>query len=370
MAPDSSDPFQNLLFETSPFGNLDAIVEHDSRAVFFYLNHHEGNRELFPTKACWVRNLTPGPLVINKQEMQTGVPPQLPRTHCKQPIGLPVPEPESLHVVWFEEGNGAALCEQVEAPDNPNVRELKPLAVIPPWSGMEGFHGYATECASQSPICWPMPAGDSNPLLDRIDAARQFWQDFFDESTEPFNIQQPELLKVYESHFGEVEKYFAIDGGQFPPRGLARFRTPEHIVLITVAMSLCPMPNVELHVDQPRWHRRIELGLKLPLATSEESLDKIQRRLSSLAAFPWNRLSWLGQGHTIDFIAGETIGNRPADFVVMASDSFLAERHGTQIELPDFRNDPVNLLWMLPISPEQQQQLSQQELMLEDLVCD
>ena len=108
-----NDP-ENLLFETSPYGNLDAIVEHDERAVFFYLSGQGRADDKFGTRACWVRNLVPGPYVINEDEMKQGIPPALPRTHCKYSDGRAAPTTDQLEIVWFEEGNGAAAAGKLE----------------------------------------------------------------------------------------------------------------------------------------------------------------------------------------------------------------------------------------------------------------
>jgi hypothetical protein len=56
--------------------------------------------------------------------MRDGSPPLLPRRYCKHPEGAALPAAEDLEIVWFEEGNGAALLERGE-----------PLTVIPPWAG-------------------------------------------------------------------------------------------------------------------------------------------------------------------------------------------------------------------------------------------
>jgi hypothetical protein len=66
-----------LHFETSPFQTIDAIVQHDGKSVYFYLNEshlRDGQSENpntniqtgFGTRACWVRNLEIGPLVLNE----------------------------------------------------------------------------------------------------------------------------------------------------------------------------------------------------------------------------------------------------------------------------------------------------------------
>ena len=93
--PDANtEQLNGLLFETSPYGNIDAIVQHDGRAVYFYLN----GVEPFGTRACWVRNLQAGPLVLNEDEMQQGLPPMLPKTHCRNAAAQPIPVAEYLEI--------------------------------------------------------------------------------------------------------------------------------------------------------------------------------------------------------------------------------------------------------------------------------
>ena len=172
-----------LLFQTSPYVTLDAIVQHDNQAVYFYLNQPVATSvtqsPTFGTRACWVRNLDLGPLVVNETQMRQGISPMLPRNLCIHREGQTLPKSEDLRVVWFEEGNGAALIESLPGKD-PVI-----LAVIPPWSGLEGFHGYAHECAVESPLCWPMP--DNPKLRQRIENAEQFWLAWKQQSATDLN---------------------------------------------------------------------------------------------------------------------------------------------------------------------------------------
>jgi len=75
----------SILFQTSPYGNLDAIVEHDGRAVYFYLSAGQRPDNRFGMRACWVRNLELGPHVINQEDMEAGIAPMLPRYDCADP---------------------------------------------------------------------------------------------------------------------------------------------------------------------------------------------------------------------------------------------------------------------------------------------
>jgi len=285
--------------DKTPYGTLDAIVQHDGRSVYLYLNQSPNSGKAFGTRACWIRNLTIGPYVINEDEMKSGVPPMLPRTDCVVRDGLPLPNPEHLSFVWFEEGNGVAL---IETDDGGNQQIL---AIIPPWSGLDGFHGYSAQCAVETPLCWPMP---ENPKLEqRIDQARQFWTSFessSDANPSPFSQLQSSLIQSYNTQFQDEEgvepEYFTIDGGKFPPRGLIRYRTQTHLTMATVGMSLCPQPAVELFNDQPFLLRRIELAIELPISFTEnpEQLENVTRQICNLASYPWRNFTWLGPGHT------------------------------------------------------------------------
>ena len=317
----------SLLFENSPYGNLDAIVQHDGRAVYFYLNGDES----FGTRACWIRNLQAAPLVINQTELQAGLPPLMPKTHCFDPHPQPLPEPENLHILWFEEGNGAALFEH-----------QKPIAVIPPWSGVDSFHGYAAECAMESPIAWPMAGNDQ--LSIRLQNAKDFWLSCTSESDHPFAKLQPELLKIYDKLFNVEGQYFSLDGGKFPPRGAMVYRDTEQTTVLSVGMSMRPQPNVEMSVEQPASLRRIELGIQLNSNISNEQLQPLLNQFSGLVAYPWQAFTWFGHGHTCQFPQLKDFTDHDSVRFVSNSVSGL----NAELALPEFRGDPIQLLWLEP----------------------
>ena len=357
-----NDGVEVLVFETSPYGNLDAIVQHDGRVVYFYLNSQAADsNQAFGTRACWVRNLQPGPYVLNEDEMRQGIAPLLPRTHCKSLESGKLPCPDDLKIVWLEEGNGAALLER-NAVDQEN---FETLAVIPPWSGIDNFLGYAAECAAESPLCWPLPI---NPKLQqRIDRADEFWHAFASQP-DPFTRLQTELLGVYDAHFHEQKNppadeknYFSIDGGKFPPRGLIHLKKKDKQVLATVGMSLCPQPAVEMFSQDPTNQRRIELAIELDQDADDALIKKASEAISSLAGYPWRQFSWLGHGHTCQFA-----GVLPdTDSVLLVSDQIL--NAANPLRLPRFRDDPVQLHWLLPLSQSHQQALAKNEVSVKEL---
>lgn len=323
----ADDPdLRGLLFESSPYGNVDAVVQHDAHTVYFYLN----GEEAFGTRACWVRNLTAAPYVIDQQKLQQGVPPLMPRTHCRSPEGLPIPVAESLKIVWFEEGTGAALFEDNEL-----------IAVIPPWSGIDGFHGYSLQCTAESQIAWPLP--DHEQLQLRINNAYEFWQSCSSEATHPYATLQPQILSAYEQQLGQQQQYFSIDGGQFPPRGAAAYRYADQTVFVTVGMSMRPQPGVELAVEHPREQRRIELALAIPTDQPLDQLQEILQQFSGLVAWPWDGFTWFGEGHTCELGSLAKVvpsQNTTLHFTTQAPAGMPA------IQFEDFRGDPVTLLWL------------------------
>jgi hypothetical protein len=348
-----SDSIETLLFESSPLGNVDAIVEQDGRAVYFYLN----GPAPFGTRACWVRNLIPGPLALSSSEMQAGIPPVLPRLHCQTNQPGAVPNADDLQVIWFTEGNGAALLERDEL-----------LAVIPPWSGLEGFHGYARDCASENEICWPLP--DSPTLQERIALARETWTTW--QQGRPFSQLQPLQLARYESRFGESLQYFAIDSQKFPPRGLGIFRDELATTLATVGMSLLPQPNVELALENPRQQRRIELALRIPHAPGnppdQEALLKWAGLMSGLAATPWRRWTWFGQQHTCEF----DFSTERQQAVFVRADSWLKTERAGDWQLPPAFNEPASLLFVVPLTGQEFAKVQQNGLtprLLEELLA-
>lgn len=330
----SDDLLQGILFEASPYQNVNAVVQHDHRAVYFYLSGDEH----FGTRACWIRNLIEAPYVINQADLDAGRPPVMPRTHCRYPAGGEVPDPESLEVVWFEEGNAAALFESNRL-----------IAVIPPWSGVDGFHGYSAECVAESPIAWPMM--DSPSLLNRIDRAKEFWESCCAEENHPFATLQPRLLPLYRAWFGPQENYYSLDAGQFPPRGAALYTGPDARTLVSVGMSLRPQPNVEMFVEHPRECRRIELAISLPPSTDGNQLQPLLEQFSGLVAWPWNGFTWFGEGHRCELPSLPPILG--PDYGTVRFTEHTKIKPASEIRMPAFRDDPIRLLWLSPSSEKE-----------------
>jgi hypothetical protein len=129
--------------------------------------------------------------------MRSGFPSRNPACYCRDTAGRTAPAADDLRVVWLPEGNGAALYERDEI-----------LAIIPPWSGTKGFHGYARDNIGQGPVAWEL--GSDNVLFERFKQAQSYWQKWEDQEFWP-SVQSSQISQL-EKVFGRHTKYYAIDG--------------------------------------------------------------------------------------------------------------------------------------------------------------
>ncbi len=316
-----------LIEAISPHGSVEAIVSQNDRVVFFYLRGHPGSG--FGVRSCWVRNLLPAPLELNVASMREGFEPLLPACDCRHPLGAPPLNATDLRVVWFEEGDAAALMEREEV-----------LAVIPSWIGFGDFDGYARDCVGKSPLCWPL-LGD-NVLFEQIRRSQDYWH-AWDESPGLWEFVQNLQCDVYSNLIGSHQKYYAIDGGNWPPKAMLRIDKSEVNFLVTVGVSLRAQPSVEQYLGAEQY-RRIELGAAQSHEVAAQNLMPFAKYLSAQSGLPWSRLTWIGPYHTIPCDAFGPDSVFTSVLLVPAAGDVPA------ISLPAFRGDPVSFLWMVPIT--------------------
>jgi hypothetical protein len=128
---------------------------------------------------------------------------------------------------------------------------------------------------------------------------------------------------------------------------LLRFDLQDRYVLVTVGVSLLPQPQVETCMDDPSPFRRIELAGAIDKNCPVDQVMRFADYLGAQSRYPWTHWSWLGEGHTIPCDAvPESCGGEqfPA--------ALLSKRLPATppIVWPLFREDPINLLWFLPVS--------------------
>lgn len=321
-----------ILEESSPHGNLEAIVEQDDRVAYLYLRAPEW--EEFGLKTCWIRNLTAAPAAMDVEEMRQGIPPMLPQEFCVYPLGQEPLDPERLRLVWFPEGDGVALMEDDEM-----------LAAIPAWGGYKGFPGYARDCIGESQLCWKLE--DPTEFRARISAAERFW-----EEESPWDACQHAFLAAYESVLGPHSRYYAIDGGHWPPKALVRFDRAEGTYLLTLGISLRPQPVVEMYYDEPQDFRRFEFAACISREVKEETMMKIASYLSAQSSLPWHQFTFFAHGHTIvcDAFADDEALRDFTSLLLVDSPASAPE-----LNPPRMGVEKVSLLWIVPLTSAERQ---------------
>ena len=335
--------FENLLFETSPDGTRSAIVEQDDRVAYCYL-HRESPESAAAAQttpsnlqACWLRNLVKGPVSFSMGEMERGLPPILPRLHCDHPEGLPPLRTDQLQVVWLEACNGAAFLIDGEI-----------AAIIPPWSGIEGFHGYARHCKSANQVCWPLPQDPQ--LVDQFKEAQAYWQSW--QNGDPWGQLQSTLMTTYEGVLGTHQAYFAMDGNRWPPKAAVQFHKSHQTCWLTAGVSIRQQPWPHPELPLPEGLERIEIGLRLDGDLPGTYYQSVLRLISSCSNYPWFAQQWIGPAHSYPFAesqefpqdAGESVSRFPR-LVFTCDPSF-------GYEFPDvnFGGHTIHWLWMVPIT--------------------
>jgi hypothetical protein len=210
---------------------------------------------------------------------------------------------------------------------------------------MNGFHGYARDSVGEGPLAWEI--GTNNVLIERFRKAELYWRQWEDDN--PWPSIQDSLLSDVEMSLGPHSNYYAIDGGQWPPKAIVRIPRPDSVVLLTIGVSARPQPEVEMATDQPELLRRIEFGAVLPTRWPDDAIKRFASYLSGQSNLPWNRYTWLGPGHTIPCDSWQ---NRKFSFALLQTDHPAVP---TPMLKPQF-DDPVNILWFVPISEAERQE--------------
>lgn len=312
-----------ILSEKCPSSPCEAFVEVDEATVYFYLSD-----PTWGVRSCWVRNISSAPEFASLDRMRQGLPPLLSREQSRFPNGLPAPNGDSLDIVWYPEGYGAVLRENRE-----------PIAIIPPWNECIGF---ARDCLLPNKYAIPLERG--NVLLQRCLAAEEFWNSWTDV---PWPTLQAGFIDAYEKAFGPHSKYYAIDGDNWPPKALLRFDLDSCKVIVTAGVSILPQPSVESFIEDPRMARRIELGFCLSPHGTDAILMDMASYISGQSSLPWFKATWLGEGHSIPC---DSLPN-PFSYVLCCSRS----SQFFDLRLPMMYDDPVNLLWLVPITKREQE---------------
>jgi hypothetical protein len=316
-----------IIEDWSPVGNIQAFVEKTDKNYYLYLwiNPESDKPEI---RSCWICNRKKAPKSIEDAFAVEGEAPCMPAefvAHDSNGIDL---DESALHLQWFEEGDSVALLS------GSNL-----LAVIPCFSGYDGFSGYSVYAKGTGPFAWELKQAYSH-FEEQVKRSRDFW-DFFE--TDYWGEVQDTHMNALESFFGPHDKYYAIDRNEFPPKAMATGRKGNVLYTITLGVSMIPMPKVEMNYnDDYRKYRRMELGFACD-TSQEKHMHSVMSAIAYLASMPWEEQTFLGHGHTVPF--DEINGY-----------SHLLFLNSRELNIPnapqykDFLGDPINLLWLKPIT--------------------
>ncbi|HEY3735484.1 MAG TPA: suppressor of fused domain protein [Streptosporangiaceae bacterium] len=337
MRGQAGQPEPEILVEsTSPYGSRRMLVEYDGITTAAYLND-----EATAIAATWIANHRAAPPTTDLSRLNAGRAPVMPAAHTRHPSGRPPLDPSSLTVLWFEEGDGAALLEHDQL-----------LAVIPGWADMtRGMPGYSRDVIGQTPFGWSLDDALEG-LGPRTEQASAFWK--WRESSGSWGGFQQAILGHLLTRLGPGAHYWDAAAGKQPAVGVSeRPPTPDRpfTVLSTVGMSCQRMPVVEQFVEESSAYTRIELVMATSLPSQQAA-----RIFLWLAQYPWRAVTWFGPGHSVRWY------HQPSTFPLGGGNEavLLLDEPGGLMgpQVPDlsgfsFGGDPVRWLWVIPISERQ-----------------
>ncbi|MDN3356593.1 suppressor of fused domain protein [Actinomadura sp. DC4] len=356
-----------LLSDTSPYGSRVLDVEYDHVATAAYLRTGDGET----VAATWVANHQEAPFHADLARLNAGLVPAMPSGRTKHPKGRPPFDPRTLEVVWFEEGDGVALLENGQ-----------PICVIPSWSDIDhGVPGYSREAIGRSPFAFALD-DEIDELGPRILQAQAFWD--WRNGPGAWEGFQQSLLGHLLSRLGpggyywhDVGRRSRTDSTPPPPGAVPAPRTDgtsapatpraplvgvserpargdrAYNVLTTVGMSCQRMPTVELYEDNVGEHARIELAVATMLPSVRAGSV-----FPWLAQYPWQAVTSFAPGDNVKWYhEARTFPLGPAwEGVLLLDDpNRLAGPDAPDLTSFSFGGDPVQWLWLVPVTEDERQ---------------
>jgi hypothetical protein len=353
-----------LLTDTSPYRSRTLTVETDGTTTVAYLRDARDD----VIGAVWIANHRAAEPGVDMARLDAGLPPVMHSDGTRHPGGLPMLDPAALEVVWFEEGDGAAVLQDGE-----------PICVIPVWSEINrGIPGYSRDATTRTPFAFPLH-DEIEELGTRIRQAQAYWDWRAGENAWP--AFQQSLLGHLLDRLGPGGHYWHDVGRQWrggtapaPTVGVSE-RPPQpgrdYTVLSTVGMSCQRMPTVELYEDDVSPLTRIELAVATTLPS-----QRAGSVFPWLAQYPWRSVTWFAPGDVVKWYheprtfplngsaaaAGATpagaSGPPPSQWegvLLLDEPSRLAGPVAPGLSGWSFGGDPVKWLWLVPITDEERQ---------------
>lgn len=338
---------QVLTGGTSPYGSRRLTVESDGVTTAAYLRDPRNT----VIGAVWIANHQPAGPGQDLSRLNAGLVPLMPAGRTLHPEGRPPLDPTALEIVWFEEGDGAAVLELGE-----------PLCVIPAWSDMNrGIPGYSRDATAQGPFAFPLDP-DLKEFAQRIKRARSFWE-WCGRDGEWAGFQQSVLGHLLNrlgpggNYWHDVGRQFRGDGqaaaplvgvSERPARGDREFS-----VLSTVGMSCQRMPTVELYEEDVSHYVRIELAVASTLPSHQ-----VGSVFPWLAQYPWRSVTWFAPGDVVRWYhEPETFPLSPdkAGVLLLDDPGRLDGPPAPGLSGFECGGDPVRWLWLVPVTDSELQ---------------
>ena len=337
-------------------------MQSDGQAVYFAIQRLFGTDPAdFPSRWVWVRNLRPAPLMFAEPGTEAGAEsnrlPLVPESYCVHAQGRPPLDLEQTRVVWFEQGIGAMLIEGEDV-----------LAIIPPQPNHE-LPGFSAECRLACALATPLD--DDDLYLRSAAAISEYWTTWV-TSNPMADWHQAVVAEL--SALGEITNEFSVMSEAWPPLRIVQLtRGDAAVYLVTVGMALRCQPMVERELLNFEDHQRLELAVPVPAGTSGADIEAMAGWLAGLARYPWQhetcflptqKLSTrapmtplsVGAASESDSTSstsstGATSSTNVTDtklqFTITPEAQAATLMNRAVCRLPNFRQQTVNLLWLL-----------------------
>jgi hypothetical protein len=316
-----------ILTSTSPLTGCiaEVIIENDCSYLYVHQTETTESKSDFKMlSSCWIKNHTKVDDTYSpRDDMKRGLQPKVPTKYCAFKDDISFFKAEQLEIIWGKEGLIASLYENGEL-----------ICVATYWAGYSKYSNTSDLPATP----FPLGSSESNVLFQRMDEAKEFWKQDFNKIWISYSDS---YLSELESKYGKHVKYFAIDGGGFPPKALVTFETDDMKYAFTIGVGLFPQPKVDMHIDDYKNHELFELGFCYRANAEFDELN-VFSQISSITAVPWARHSFFDHRHTIDLYINARYNG-----------ALLISNKSVNLNESKFLSkENVNLLWLMPITQE------------------
>ncbi|MGY8767401.1 MAG: hypothetical protein ACKVH8_03060 [Pirellulales bacterium] len=212
-----------------------AVLEYENDSIYLYNHPHNGNPDL---KSSWVANTKRRWLRKSdiKSDMDKGLQPYMPKDYCNESGYIKdFKDSENWELQWGLDQNSIAVSYKG-----------KIITIMPEWSGENGFYGYSAGVIGETPLAWPLK--DDNLQINRFLKEKEFLESW---SESIWISHQERLLKTFDALYSGESRYFAADGGKWPPLGIHYCNTGDIEFMSTIGMSQLPMPAYGMPYEEP-----------------------------------------------------------------------------------------------------------------------